>query len=165
MLAERSLCHAWSTLASVDENKYERACYFPHLFAAAFFAIAARRSGLMLLARAFPPRLPSATAAAFLPSSVSISVSSPVRMRMTFTALPITSAGRRSPLGPLGMLAAHTNRRIGEALQRNLDYAFIEHRQLPFSCALIPRPAIQTLSNSTCARLDAFVMHKPIDGG
>ena len=28
---------------------------------------------------------------------------SPVAIRMTFTALPITSAGRFSPLGPLGI--------------------------------------------------------------
>jgi hypothetical protein len=31
------------------------------------------------------------------------SVSSPVAMRMTFTALPITSAGRFSPFGPRGI--------------------------------------------------------------
>jgi hypothetical protein len=29
--------------------------------------------------------------------------SSPVAIRMTLTALPITSAGRRSPLGPRGI--------------------------------------------------------------
>jgi hypothetical protein len=44
-------------------------------------------------ARAAPPLRPSATAAAFLPSSVIVSSASPVA-RMTWTALPITSAWR-----------------------------------------------------------------------
>jgi hypothetical protein len=46
---------------------------------------------------------PKATAAAFLSASTRVSVSSPVAIRMTFTALPITSAGRFSPLGPRGI--------------------------------------------------------------
>ena len=73
--------------------------------AAAFLAISARRSELMLLARAAPPFLPSAFAAGSLPSSGynGTRQSSPVAIRMTWTALPITSAGRFSPLGPLGM--------------------------------------------------------------
>src|SRR5258708_1065128 len=46
---------------------------------------------------------PSATAAAFLPSSVVVSSIWPVAIRMTWTALPITSAGRFSPFGPRGI--------------------------------------------------------------
>ena len=46
---------------------------------------------------------PSAFAAGSLPSSGSSSISSPVAMRMTLTALPMTSAGRFSPLGPVGI--------------------------------------------------------------
>jgi len=38
-----------------------------------------------------------------LPSSVSVSSISPVAIFMTWIALPITSAGRFSPLGPLGI--------------------------------------------------------------
>src|SRR5271165_1237367 len=75
-------------------------------FCAAFFAISARRSGVIFSARAFPPRLPIDTAAGSLPcfSGVSISSSiSPVAILATLIALPITSAGRFSPLGPLGM--------------------------------------------------------------
>ena len=43
-------------------------------------------------------------AAGFLLSSPDkFSVSSPTAILMTLTALPITSAGRRSPLGPMGI--------------------------------------------------------------
>src|SRR5580704_10116989 len=75
-----------------------------HLLAAAFLAISARRSGVIFLALAAPPFLPSAFAAGSLPSSGIVSSISPVSTRMTWTALPITSAGRFSPLGPLGTL-------------------------------------------------------------
>src|SRR4051812_27498808 len=56
------------------------------------------------LAALRPPRRPSSTAAAFLsrpsiPRPRSSSSISPVAIRMTWTALPITSAGRFSPLG------------------------------------------------------------------
>src|SRR5712691_11452413 len=47
---------------------------------------------------------PSATAAAFLPSSVVTSSISPVAIRATMTARAFTSAGRFSPLGPRGIL-------------------------------------------------------------
>src|ERR1035437_802354 len=61
-----------------------------------------------LEARAFPPMRPRATAAAFLPSGSAVGPESsgswPVAMRITLTALPITSAGRRSPLGPLAII-------------------------------------------------------------
>jgi hypothetical protein len=70
-------------------------------FAAAFLAISRRRSGVILAARALPPCDPSSAAADFAESSSS--VSSPVAIRMILTALPITSAGRFSPRGPLGM--------------------------------------------------------------
>src|ERR1700737_968211 len=86
-----------------QELIFEKSHYFPQRFLAAFFAISARRSGVMLLARATPPFLPSAFAAGSLPSSGIVSSISPVSTRMTRTALPITSAGRFSPLGPLGM--------------------------------------------------------------
>jgi hypothetical protein len=48
------------------------------------------------------PRLPSSAAADFAESADSSS-SSPVAIRMTLTALPITSAGRFSPPGPRGI--------------------------------------------------------------
>src|SRR5438132_9208141 len=45
------------------------------------------------------------------------SSTSPVAIRMTWTALPITSAGRRSPFGPRGMLSGsyRAMRRPGKA--------------------------------------------------
>src|SRR6476660_10030087 len=70
---------------------------------AAFLAISLRRLADILSARALPPMRPSATAAAFLPSSVVMSAISPVAILAIMTALPIASAGRFSPLGPLGM--------------------------------------------------------------
>jgi hypothetical protein len=69
---------------------------------AAFRAISARFSFDRFAARALPPRLPSSAAAPLI-SGGNSSVSSPVAIRMTLTALPITSAGRFSPLGPLGL--------------------------------------------------------------
>jgi hypothetical protein len=80
-----------------------------HLLAAAFRAISARCSLLSDLALAFPPRLPS-SAAANLAESGNSSVSSPVAIRITLTALPITSAGRFSPRGPWGMLNSAVER-------------------------------------------------------
>jgi hypothetical protein len=78
-----------------DVHLYQR-CF------AAIRAISARRCGGIFAARAFPPREPSSAAANFAESGTS-SVSSPVAILMTLTALPITSAGRFSPLGPFGM--------------------------------------------------------------
>src|SRR3982074_2974378 len=46
---------------------------------------------------------PGATAAAFLPSSVVMSSISPVAILAIMIALPMASAGRFSPLGPLGI--------------------------------------------------------------
>ena len=43
-----------------------------------------------------------------------VSSISPVAIRMTWTALPITSAGRFSPLGPLGTTALRQVLRIRE---------------------------------------------------
>jgi hypothetical protein len=52
--------------------------------------------------------LPSAFAAGSLPSSgAKSSASSPVAMRMTLTALPMTSVGRFSPSGPIGIRTPH----------------------------------------------------------
>src|SRR6516164_1824243 len=68
--------------------------YFQRAFAAVL-AISFRRLADIPSARAFPPLRPSATAAGSLPSSGVL--------RMTWTVLPITLAGRRSPLGPRGI--------------------------------------------------------------
>src|SRR5437016_5978872 len=83
----------------------EQADHFCQRDLAAFLAIADRFLADRPAARALPPIRPSATAAAFLPSSVVRSSTSPVAILPTMTALPITSAGRFSPLGPLGINA------------------------------------------------------------
>src|SRR6266545_5631963 len=83
-----------------------RPTYFQRAFAA-LLAISLRRLADMPSARAFPPRRPSATAAGSFPSDSGVGISSsiwPVAIRMTWTALPITSAGRRSPLRPRGII-------------------------------------------------------------
>ena len=81
-------------------------------FAAAFRAIALRRFLDKAVARAFPPLLPSSAAALFC----STSVTSPVAICMMRTALPITSAGRFSPRGPLGILTGwHAERSLPSA--------------------------------------------------
>lgn len=67
---------------------------------AAALAISARFSGDKDLARARPPLRPNRAASDSGPRFSSIS---PVAIRPTMTAAPITSAGRFSPLGPLGM--------------------------------------------------------------
>ena len=54
-----------------------------HRLLAALRAISLRRFAVMPFALAFPPIRPSATAAAFLPSSVTLSSISPVAIRMT----------------------------------------------------------------------------------
>jgi hypothetical protein len=68
---------------------------------AAFAAISFRRAGVSALARALLPARPLRTFPAdfLLPGSSNF----PIAIRMTWTALPMTSAGRFSPLGPLGM--------------------------------------------------------------
>jgi hypothetical protein len=58
---------------------------------AALRAISTRRFLDRVAARTFPPLLPSSAAAL---RSGSFSSTSPVAIRMTWTALPITSAGR-----------------------------------------------------------------------
>src|SRR5205823_6664112 len=76
--------------------------------AAALRAIDCRFLGVSLAARALPPfappALPRATAWGFF--SVLVSSTSPVAIRPTMTAAPITSAGRFSPWGPLGILVS-----------------------------------------------------------
>src|SRR5436853_5474590 len=74
-----------------------------HRAAAACLAIALRFLADMAAARALPPMRPSATAAAFLPSSVVMSSTSPVAILAIMTARALTSAGRFSPLGPRGI--------------------------------------------------------------
>jgi hypothetical protein len=59
-----------------------------------FFLSSAER----FLARAFAPACPDRTR----PDFAFVSSISPVAIRRTWTALPITSEGRFSPLGPLG---------------------------------------------------------------
>jgi hypothetical protein len=66
--------------------------YAPFAFSIAQRATSALSLGDIFAARAFPPRLPSSAAADLAASNSS--VSSPVAIRMTRTALPITSAGR-----------------------------------------------------------------------
>ena len=67
-------------------------CSYNSSFGESFFALAA------------PPIFPALLAA--LASRVRMSSSiSPVAMRITLTALPMTSAGRFSPLGPRGIFA------------------------------------------------------------
>jgi hypothetical protein len=73
---------------------------YPQRAAAAFLAIVLRLLGVNLAARASPPALPLRTLPDF---AVVVSEISPVAIRMTWTALPITSAGRFSPLGPRGI--------------------------------------------------------------
>ena len=75
-----------------------------HLAFAAFLAISFRFFADMPAARAFPPIRPSATAAAFLPSSVVTSSISPVAILAIMTARAFTSAGRRSPFGPFAIM-------------------------------------------------------------
>jgi hypothetical protein len=74
-----------------------------HLFSAAALAISDLRAGLVRAALVLQPRFPNSAAALLTRSVSSSSVSSPVAIRMTLTALPITSAGRFSPRGPLGI--------------------------------------------------------------
>jgi len=79
-------------------------CYLAHRLAAPFLAISFLRFLLRLSARALPPMRPSATAAAFLPSSVVTSLISPVAILAIMTARAFTSAGRFSPFGPRGIM-------------------------------------------------------------
>lgn len=73
-----------------------------HRFFAAFCAISERLFPDIAFARAFPPLLPSSAAADL--GAALVSIISPVAIRPTMIAAPITSAGRRSPLGPLGIV-------------------------------------------------------------
>ncbi len=73
-------------------------------FAAAFFAISARRSGDMLLALAAPPLAASAFAAWSLPSSGSSSDFLAGRDAHDLDGIADHSAGRFSPLGPVAIL-------------------------------------------------------------
>lgn len=87
----------------LDDKRVNRQSRF-HLKAAAFLAISDRFFAVMPAARALPPMRPSATAAAFLPSSVVMSSISPAAILAIMTALPEASAGRFSPFGPRGKL-------------------------------------------------------------
>jgi hypothetical protein len=72
-----------------------------HRALAAALAISLRRAEGMDLARAAPPALPPL---ARLGALLGLSSASPVAMRPTRMAAPITSAGRFSPRGPLGIM-------------------------------------------------------------
>ena len=75
-----------------------------HLALAVFLTISFRFLADMPAARALPPMRPSATAAAFLPSSVVISSISPVAILAIRMARASTSVGRLWPFGPVGTL-------------------------------------------------------------
>src|SRR3954471_17262286 len=90
-----------------ERNIIQKEEYCQELFCqrvrAAFLAISFRFRADIPSARALPPMRPSATAAAFLPSSVVRSSISPVAILSIMTAAPITAAGRFSPLGSRGI--------------------------------------------------------------
>lgn len=82
----------------------------PHRALAAVLAILARCVLLIARARADPPMRPSSIAALLLPSSGFVSSSiSPVAIRMTWTALLMTSAGRFRPFRSFGMNTGYGN--------------------------------------------------------
>ena len=97
--------------------------YFSHRFPAAFLAISAFRSGVRAFALAAPPSFPSCCAGLGAGASSRSSGSSPVAIRMTRTAAPITSAGRFSPRGPLGIMQPPV--RVGEWFQ-------LDRQSMPF---------------------------------
>src|SRR5260370_41323381 len=67
------------------------------------YGVAAVVGPFEIFAAAAPLLRPSAFAAGSFPSSPNrIAVSSPLAIRITLTALPITTAGRLSPLFPAG---------------------------------------------------------------
>ncbi len=71
-----------------------------HRLFAAFLAISCRLASDSLSARTFPPIFPPLARLGAIPLVSSIS---PVAIRPTMTAAPITSAGRFSPRGPRGI--------------------------------------------------------------
>lgn len=83
----------------------ERVCplpvarYLPQRALAAFLAMDFRLVGLNAFAHALPPASPPRRMCFFTGSGFT-SCTSPVAIRMTWTACPITSAGPFSPLGP-----------------------------------------------------------------
>ena len=64
------------------------------------------------------------------PAAGRVSVSSPVAMRMTLTALPITSAGRFSPLGPVGMGIFQRNDPLLKLVNLVPELFFSTHRDV-----------------------------------
>jgi hypothetical protein len=82
-----------------DLRILENALAYPQRALAAFLAISFRLLADMPLALARPPMRPRATAAAFFPSSVTLSSTSPVAIFATMTAA-LGSAWRFSPFGP-----------------------------------------------------------------
>jgi hypothetical protein len=74
--------------------------HFSHLARAARLAISDRFSCESFSARAFAPALPLLVRPDF---GRNVSLISPVAILATITAAPITSAGRLSPRGPVGI--------------------------------------------------------------
>lgn len=66
-----------------------------------FLLISSRLAGESFSALAFPPALPLTARPGAFPS---LSTISPVAIRPTMTAAEFVSAGRRTPLGPLGIV-------------------------------------------------------------
>ena len=92
-------CSAVIVVLPLKESGLGFLCYTTFQRAsAACLAISERRSGVNVLARAFPPFNPPFRVADGSGSSIS-----PVAIFITWTAHPTTSAGRLSPLGPRGM--------------------------------------------------------------
>ena len=102
-----------------------------HRAVAAFFAISIRRVAERFFARTSPPMVPPAAPRTAEPDSSSFSSISPVAIRMTWTALPITSAGRFWPWGPLGMA-----------------YFYRIFRQFDTGCPIFGRVGFENLSRA-----------------
>src|SRR5580700_9143664 len=102
----------------------------------------------MHAARALPPREPNSAATDFHESRGS-SVSSPVAIRMTLTVAPITSAGRFSPRGPLGIVQPlfgnHTIDRSLKAPNLSVD------RRYAFLGEILPYAARRSATHTHCA--------------
>jgi hypothetical protein len=86
---------------------------------AAFLAISLRSLADSFLARVLPPLRPPRRASA--DTSDFVSSISPVAILAIMTARAFTSAGRFSPLGPLGIVSAYSRRSSPAVLRRSLS--------------------------------------------
>jgi hypothetical protein len=109
---------------------------------------------------------PRAFAAGSLPSSITSSASSPVAMRMTRTALPITSAGRFWPSGPVGnVVALHGTLKIiqfGQSAVAGIDVEF-DIPRFEFARLVYGLPAGQVIDHQDVRLLTEFygIAHCP----